>query len=37
MHLMVSDTVFLGDDAHHIYDVMNYVTNNTKLLISTAI
>ena len=36
MHVMVSDTVFLGDDAHHIRDVINYVINNTKILISTA-
>ena len=35
MHMMVSDTVFLDDDAHHIRDVMNYVTSNTKILIST--
>ena len=40
MHIVVSDTVVMGDDVHHNCDLMsditNDVTNGIKILISTA-
>ena len=36
MHIVVSDTVVMGDDVHHNCDLMNDVTNGVKILISTA-
>ena len=40
MHIVVSDTVVMGDDVHHNCDLVNDVTNDVnngiKILISTA-